>query len=614
MQRNFCLKGLIVGIIGTSFAAATAQQPLYGRSTLPATPAVTGIYANTTGLGYAIYGLSQSDGGYAGFFRGRGYFSSQVQIGGRPTSFAEILLINGNTRLVGNLQLVGSLSASSNASVGGALTVYGSTNLNDSLIVGGQSILSRLTVSGPANLNGGLVVNNAPAQFNQNVTIGAGGAARSLTVNGNITVTGNANLNTVSLASLTVTGANVQGTSFTVSGTALFNSSLTVAQNFSVNGDSRLGNVNIGSGNGGGSRLLRVYGTFETFGNATVSNNLTVRGVSNLGGDVLVGAPDALRNLTVWGDTNLNGNVSVGKQQLPRNLTVWGELSVAGSANLKSISVQDLRVNGGTQLNTLTVQGAARLTQPVVIGGGEPRPNQILTVAGNATVGGSLSAGATTLSQLTVNGVSTLNGTVTVGNNSDLQVSRDVIIARGLNVGNDAVLQGALTVTGNSTLIGQVAVETNLRVDQETLLNTLTVTDNSRFRGNVTVGAPEESRSLEIKGDLILSNNGAFVVSDAGINTPTAAFMFEYSEGSDARNAALITHPLLQAATNPLASRAIVIATFNGTNGVSLTAPYGVRYNTDLEGWEVYLLDPTQIIPDGATFNILIILPSAPQR
>jgi hypothetical protein len=113
------------------------------------------------------------------------------------------------------------------------------------------------------------------------------------------------------------------------------------------------------------------------------------------------------------------------------------------------------------------------------------------------------------------------------------------------------------------------------------------------------LSAPTNGTALEING-------GALKVTGAGIGTNTTVFIHQETTGGT--NATTINHPLINGDPN-----AILIVTYNETgSGTPISLPtggYGVRYNSATNQWEIYLLDSTQTIPAGATFNVMIVKP-----
>ena len=117
-------------------------------------------------------------------------------------------------------------------------------------------------------------------------------------------------------------------------------------------------------------------------GNATVDQKLTVKGDSDLQGNANVG-----KNLTVNGTSDLKGNVT-----MESNATVQKDLTVNGTTTTNKLVVNNgATVTGGTTTDTLhvtsssTFDGAATFKDVVTM-------EKDLSVGGNATVAGSMTA------------------------------------------------------------------------------------------------------------------------------------------------------------------------------------------------------------------------------
>ncbi|MFO0829849.1 MAG: tail fiber domain-containing protein [Phycisphaerales bacterium] len=69
------------GVVGSNMAPGGNNSGVYGLSISPSGAGVFAYGASTSGTNYGIYGKTDSPQGYAGYFDGRGYFSSPVGIG-----------------------------------------------------------------------------------------------------------------------------------------------------------------------------------------------------------------------------------------------------------------------------------------------------------------------------------------------------------------------------------------------------------------------------------------------------------------------------------------------------------------------------------------------------
>ncbi|MCI7049852.1 MAG: YadA-like family protein, partial [Megasphaera elsdenii] len=117
-------------------------------------------------------------------------------------------------------------------------------------------------------------------------------------------------------------------------------------------------------------------------GNATVDQKLTVKGDSDLQGNANVG-----KNLTVNGTSDLKGNVT-----MESNATVQKDLTVNGTTTTNKLVVNNgATIKGGTTTDTLhvtstsTFDGTATFKDIVTM-------EKDLSVSGNATVAGSMTA------------------------------------------------------------------------------------------------------------------------------------------------------------------------------------------------------------------------------
>lgn len=87
------------GLLGQALATGGANIGVLGRSYSSAGYGVQGVALSTTGVNYGLYGRTLSPSGYAGYFLGRGYFSSNVGIG--TTSPTVPLDVVGIARMTG---------------------------------------------------------------------------------------------------------------------------------------------------------------------------------------------------------------------------------------------------------------------------------------------------------------------------------------------------------------------------------------------------------------------------------------------------------------------------------------------------------------------------------
>ena len=150
-----------------------------------------------------------------------------------------------------------------------------------------------------------------------------------------------------------------------------------------------------------------------------------------------------------------------------QNLTVLGNASIAGSLSA-----------GATTLSTLSAGGTAQLNNA--------------NIAGTLAVGGVTTLAATTISSLTTTSNASIGGTLTsVGalrTNSTLRVDLSSLFV------GDVVLNNALAVTGTSSL-GAI---TNTTINSSGLgtFNSLSVTTNATITGTGTAATLYETQAI----------------------------------------------------------------------------------------------------------------------
>jgi hypothetical protein len=258
--------------------------------------------------------------------------------------------------------------------------------------VSGLTVNGDLTVTGNTSLNGTLDVtgNTVITNFTGNTGL----------INGNLTVTGNTEVN----GTLNVTG-NTVITNFT-GNTGLINGDLTVTGNTSLNGTLDVTGNTVITNFTGGTGLIN--------GDLTVTGDTNVNGKLNVTGDTIItsftGGTGLINgNLTVTGNTNISGNTTInGNVSISgfgNNLVVYTD----GSGNLKTktgfgylegtdlLTVKNLTVNNTGQTANFGVGG-------VVIGsGGSVGPSGGTAGTGDLVVHGSLTVFGNSISAFTSN-------------------------------------------------------------------------------------------------------------------------------------------------------------------------------------------------------------------
>ena len=164
---------------------------------------------------------------------------------------------------------------------------------------------------------------------------------------------------------------------------------------------------------------------------------------------------DTLNSLTDGGNAStffVNTNL-----QIANNLTVGGNLLVTGNVVLDEIGFNDLSVSGNATVNGTLTASNTTITNLVVTGNVQQlNVSTTLNVGGNANVYGNLNVSQnSTVTNLLVSGnlvSSTANVTVSnlfvTGNTDKLNVTST------LEVGEELIVYGNLTVVGSTILTG----------------------------------------------------------------------------------------------------------------------------------------------------------------
>lgn len=298
-----------------------------------------------------------------------------------------------------------------------------------------------------------------------------------------------------------------------------------------------------------------VVGERTTTSNLTVSTevstqDLTVRGVTNLNGETVIsGAVSVNNKVTITGETKINGSVKVFDLSTDNFLKVSGTLTVDGQTLLNNNLIVDgkINTNGGFTTNGpiesdslrtgpitcetiktvggLTSDGEVTLTGPVTIHGS-------FSMNGNAIIHGALetvseltakSSYVTTNSvidgRLTVGGSTLLSDSVTIGKNLSVQdgvytpgsiesktvtttelTAQTVRATMSLKADGGIVstgpvdLNGGLTLKGNASIIGSTSISEDLSVRSLNVLNNVDISNRLTVQGAVYL----ESSSIQI--------------------------------------------------------------------------------------------------------------------
>ena len=340
--------------------------------------------------------------------------AGNTDVSGNGT-FGGDLTVEGKTTLKDLLQVEGDAEFKKNASVGGDLSVTGTSNLKDT------------------NVDGKLDVTGESA-FHDNVTMD-----KDLSVAGNADVAGNSHVG----KDLTVDGKTTLKDLLQVEGDAEFKKNASVGGDLSVTGTSNLHDTNVDgkldvTGESAFHDNVTMDKDLSVAGNAGVDKNLTVKGKSDLQGDVAVGG-----KLDVAGESTFKENVSMekdlavaGNADVAGNGSFGGDLTVEGKTTLKDMktTLKDmLSVTGDAEFQSnasvgkdLTVEGTSNIHDTNIDGKldvtGESKFHDNVTMDKSLTV-----SGKTTTGELEVNGNANVGGTLT----ADKVVANDIQLPGG---------------------------------------------------------------------------------------------------------------------------------------------------------------------------------------
>lgn len=319
----------------------------------------------------------------------------------------------GGQTFTGDLALGGNLTSSG----GGDISVTGATTLT-----GANATISTAGAAGDDVTLG--AVNGTTADANSlvvnagsgNATFGAVGATTRL---GALNVTGVAinatSLNTagaITLAGVTNVTSTVTGGSLTSTGTTTVGGTVTTVGDQVYTGTTSVtGNVVGGA--------ISVAGAAGFGGNVTASSLAVTGGAATIGGNAITsGAQSYSSGVTIAGNAQGSAlTVSGGAATIGGNAVTSGAQSYAGGAT----------VSGNVTTTTLTTGAASTFTGDITASGA-------IGLTGASVLSGNLTGAS-----LDVNGVSTL------GNTGG---------ARTLTLTGGAVFQGAVSITGTTTIDG----------------------------------------------------------------------------------------------------------------------------------------------------------------
>ena len=399
--------------------------------------------------------------------------------------------IRSNTDINGHLDVSG-ITTLSALRVTGLSTFTGNIDANGDLDVDGHTELDDVNISGLSTFVGvGTFITHlyvGGTLFAPNFSAGGGAtigedvtarditATRDLTVNVNLDVDGQTDLDHVA-----------------ISGVSTFSGNIDANGDLDVDGTTDLDVLNVAE-LATFSANIDANGALDVAGQTTV-NHVTVGGAitattftGNLDGTLLTAAQanvtslGTLTSLTVSGATDLNGALDVDGRSELDDVNVANTLNVVGVSTFAGIGTfgSHLYVAG-----TFSVDGQSELDALVV--------SELATFSGNIDANGDLDVdGTTTLDVTTIDGLLDVNAGAQINTLKveDLTDNRIVIAGSGGELEDDANLTydgTTLSVGGNLNLSGSIDVTTHTTLQHVTVGGAITATTfTGNLAGNVT--------------------------------------------------------------------------------------------------------------------------------
>jgi hypothetical protein len=252
-------------------------------------------------------------------------------------------------------------------------------------------------------------------------------------------------------------------------------------------------------------------------GNSTVSGSLTSNSLIVASTSQLNGAVTTLSDLNIGGNIshplintnngvlNLIGNIAF----TPTSTFSTGTGAVTLNGNTAISGTKILKVNGDTQLNTLTMSGVLTATNNMTVGGNlgikTANPAYPLDVHGDVQISGNLNL-SNSGSSLNVTSAAQFNNTTCFGTPSTLSnliVYSTPTFNRGINIPI-----GDLVAFGNTQL-------NTLTTGLLTVANNLTVEANIGIRTTNPAYPLDVNGDVQISGNLNISNSGSTLRVDS---------------------------------------------------------------------------------------------------
>lgn len=442
------------------------------------------------------------------------------------TSLANLQVRISNSSSVTYINPLGGYfgSTSSNSVVNTSSIIIQSSATVNSVLIPTSLKISNLTTNSTMTsvsfVTGNTVVNTVIIQLGANVvltpssltignsTVNTYITAATIDTDGTLAVLGAATLSNT----LGVTGATTLSNTLGVTGLSSLNGGMntttgnaSIAFNVGANVNLTVDKINVGNSTVNSyitAATIETDGTLAVLGTATLSNTLTVAGLSSLNGAMNTTTANASVAVNIGANVNLTtarinvGNSTVNSYITSTAIETDGTLAVLGAATLS---------------NTLGVTGATTLSNTVGVTGLSSLNGGMNTTTANASVGVNIGSNVViTTSSLTV-GNSTVNSAIT-----------------STTIATD----GTLDVASTATIGGAVTIETDYVIDVNSIAN---VGDNTLPRTIFSFPAATYSSgkfTVQIKNsgntqisEMVLAHNltTAYVTTYGTVSSPQAA-------------------------------------------------------------------------------------------
>jgi hypothetical protein len=415
-------------------------------------------------------------------------------------------LISGDTRIQGTLTLEKDLVSlaggtfNTNLTIKGSLIVNNAINANilttsgiatfneivranadvfaaqDVFIAGNTSIGQTLVVSGKTTL-GPVIADNIIVNA---LTVSGQFIANSgMTLNGNLDVSGNANIGQILVAhngiysDSVLSGVTLQITGISSFGdTTTFNGDVNLRKNVNLSDASSLLTV---AGSAQFSGATTINGTLHAFGDSVFSGNITVNAIANFKSAINV---DGLA--TFSSAVNIAGLVNAQSLNVTNTATIVGLL--ISESKIQGVDIElsgNLIVAGNITGSTLTVING-------IVAGNTSTSN-----FGNVNVAGSFNQ-TSAIQQFNISGPSSFSNTVAFGNNASVAATLTIGNANKVIISDNNIQIGPLVSGGNLTtgsILANSIVSQNLTTNGTNIIGgTLAVSAPTTFTGGVSVG------------------------------------------------------------------------------------------------------------------------------